>query len=454
MTERPQLSVVGGGKGEALAQPTASTHLESRLAADLRAQRELNADLTLDLGAARAAVALAARRHEDLLTQLELEREARRQMKLQVRERDAEARALADKLRMAETAGEAILQDNLQLAARAEAAEALGAGLAQQFHASSETIDHLKGLLASRDEQIAFLRVGMSEQTAKQEELGERIALVLVESEKATTKARAAVAANADLTAQVGAFVAELSETLNVKDEQALDQAQATLAPIFSAITARALHLYDACAAAQADIAALRAEKAAIGSQLAYTSAQLEETNARLVDMTTKADNRFVRLTRQAEELAALGDALVQRDELSGKLEASLKERDAALDAMRADRKRLWAELDAEQTRASHLAKKLANKEELLTVAIAQARQREAELRQEIVRAGDVAGELAKKVEAIGLENGRLAQAEQALRAELTELNTLLDERRKTIRQLQQELALIKLGRKKALPQV
>ena len=83
--------------------------------------------------------------------------------------------------------------------------------------------------------------------------------------------------------------------------------------------------------------------------------------------------------------------------------------------------------------------------------ATTEARQREADLRKELARAGDVAGELMKKVAAIEFENARLARAEQSLGGELAEMSTVLDERRKTIRQLQQELALIKLGRKKAV---
>lgn len=448
MTDRPQLSVVDGGKGEREpepAQPKAATHLEARLAAELRTQRELNADLTLDLGAARAAVSLAARRQEDLLTQLQLEREARRQMKLQVREREAEVRVLVDRLSISEEAAQAAQQDNVQLAARAVTAEATSETLAQQLRMASEAIVHFKAQLGKRNEQVDALRAGLSEQTAKQNELGERIALVLAESEKAATKARAAVAANAELTVQVRAFVAELAATLNVKDAQALDPAQASFDAAFAAITTQAAQVYDACAVAQADVAALRAEKGAI-------SAQLADMSARHAEMTTKADNRFIRLTQDAKEIAELREALSARYALVGKLEATLKERDGAIQTMVQDGKRLRDELEAEKTRASHLDRKMAKKDELLLAAATEARQREAELRAELARAKAAAGELAGKMEAAGIENARLAQAEQALGVELAELNRLLDERRTTIRQLQQELALIKLGRKKAVP--
>jgi chromosome segregation ATPase len=448
MTDRPQLNVVDGGKGEReqeSAQPKAATHLEARLAAELRAQRELNADLTLDLGAARAAVSLAARRQEDLLTQLQLEREARRQMKLQVCECEAEVRVLADRLRISEEAVQATQQDNVQLAARAVTAEATSETLAQQLRMAGEAIVQFKAQLGKRNEQVDALHAGLSEQTAKQTELGERIALVLAESEKAAAKARAAVAANAELTAQVRAFVSELATTLNVKDAQALDQAPASFGPAFAAINAQAAALYDACVVAQADIAALRAEKGAI-------SAQLVDLSARHAEMATKADNRFVRLTQAAKEIAELREELSARYALVGKLEATLKERDDAIQTMVQDGKRLRDELEAERNTASHLDRKVAKQDELLLVAAAEARQREAELRAELARAKASADEMASKIEAAGIENARLAQAEQVLGAELAELNRLLDERRTTIRQLQQELALIKLGRKKALP--
>jgi len=402
MTERPQLSVVGGGQGEAEAAKAATVPgANDHLASALRAQREANADLMLEATANKAAADLAAKRQEGLVAQLQQEIAARRQVEAQLRELRLQARVLAEQLAQALSAGQAMRQENAGLAASLEGAEDTIAGLRQQaseaearHRDAAAQVERLKAVTLTQSEQLAAAQAALDEEKVLRSDLDGQLTHIQAEATAAESSLRAAMGSNSALTAQLKS---ERAEAITISN-------------------------------------ALEAEKAVLAQEI-------EALKASYADMSGKAEVRYLRVNELTAELTRLREDGLQKDAAISALGSSVNEatsQSRALAVENADLVQRLATLQATVTRHE--------------VSIADGSQTLEAMRASLTIANSQNKAITVRIEDAEAENARLAQAEQALGAELAELNTVLDERRKTIRQLQQELALIKLGRKKALP--
>ena len=422
MTERPQLSIVGRGQGgsEAGVAPTGGEVAKSavlprpndHLAAALRAQREANAELILEIGVCKVAAELAAKRQDGLAAQLQQESATRLQVEAELRELKSRARLLTEQLAQATAAGHAMHEENVRLAASAEAAADTIADLRQQvsevtvlLREAAVQVDRLKAVNLEQSLQIAAAQVAIGDERVQRDILASELVGIQAEASAAEASLRAAMGSNSALTSQM-------------QSERA---------------------------AAMATVEALETQKAALTDEIDLLKASYAE-------MAGKAEARYDRVNELTAQLAELDEDLSRKDAAISSLGASLDERNSQYQQLVAGNASLVQRVAEMQATVRERDAAVADANQRLATVRAEASQREEQLRASLALSASESQAMTRRVESVEAEGARLVASEQALRAELADLNLLLDERRHMIRQLQQELALLKLGKKRSTP--
>lgn len=190
----------------------------------------------------------------------------------------------------------------------------------------------------------------------------------------------------------------------------------------------------------------------ALETQNAAMANELELFKASYAEMSAKAEARYDRVNELTAQLTELHEDLSRKNAAIISLQLSLDERDSQYRELVAGNASLVQRVAEMQATVQSRDAAVATASQTLATMRAEASAREEQLRASLALAASESRAMARRIEDAETERARLVASEQTLLADLADLNLLLDARRQTIRQLQQELALLKLGKKRSTP--
>jgi len=406
---------------------------------ELRVEREIHVALLLELSRRRAAAEFAAKREEALLGQLDQERDSRR--RAEEDDRASRARILN-------------LEHQLGLAT-ASAAKA------------QQGFCHLEAQVADSHARIAAMLVRLADVEARNHTLEREIAGARTEADAVAAKNRLVE----DLLATSQAEAADAVAARQVAEASSRMQAFATrqfvdrlihvLAPLnafdgprpesvgehhdvqtaeTSSILAVVAHLVQQRLAAASALGDAQRENQALESRLTAVQATLQQ-------LLVEAELKRSLWSEQVLQLERLARSVAEREEIAGRLAASVRERDQTIAGLGADLDVAREEIRELHAKAHALSAQLSEANNRLSVAQDASSAREASLQAKLVQ-------LSAESKASGLRaaeaertNIKLAQEQRSLTEQIARLEQSLDAGRQAIRKLQQEAALVKLGR-------
>ena len=406
---------------------------------ELRVERETNVALLLELSGRRAAAEFATKREEALLRQLDQERDSRR--RAEEDDRTSQARILN-------------LEHQLGLAT-ASAAKA------------QQGFRDLEAQVADSHARIAAMLVRLADVEARNHTLEREIAGARTEADAVAAKNRLV----ADLLVTSKAEAASAIAARQVAESSSRKQALATRQFVDSLIQVLApLNAFDKhrsgsvgehddvssaeTAAILAVVARLFQEQLSAASALGDAQRENQALASRLTavqathqQLLAEAELKRGLWSEQALQLERLTRAVAEREDVAGRLGASVRERDQTIAGLGADLAVAREEMRELHAKAHALSAQLSETNERLSVAQTASSAREASLQAELVR-------LSAESQAAGLRaaeaeraNTKLLEAQRKLTEEIASMEQVLDAGRQAIRKLQQEVALVKLGR-------
>ena len=406
---------------------------------ELRVEREIHVALLLELSGRRAAAEFATKREEALLGQLDQERDSRR--RAEEDDRTSRARILN-------------LEHQLGLAT-ANAAKA------------QQGFCHLEAQVADGHARIAAMLVRLTDVEARNHTLEHEIAVARTEADAAAAKYRLVAERLATSKAEAANAVAARQDAEASSRKQALatrqfvDRLIHVLAPLkaldgprpesvgedddlrsaeTSSISAVVAQLVQQRLSAASVLGDAHRENQVLASRLTVVQATHQHLLA-------EAELKRGLWSEQALQLERLSRAVAEREDVAGRLGASVRERDQMIAGLSADLAVARDEMRELHEKADALSTQLSEANHRLSVAQSAPSTREASLQAELVR-------LSAESKASGLRaaeaeraNLKLAREQRNLTEEIARMEQFLEVGRQTIRKLQQEVALVKLGR-------
>jgi chromosome segregation ATPase len=408
------------------------------LLAELRVQREANVALLLEVNARRTAAELAVRREEVLLGQLELERSLRRRAEEDLRESQALGSSLQHQIGLANAVAASAQQEVRETAAKLGAAQARATALlvklseAEARHNALEA--EVNSATARADDAVNNQR-HLGDLLALSEARADESSDTLLQADRLIRRLASGLRRVAGHLAEIlGALTTASGSHVSAVGESEVSTEEMTailvgLEQLHSERQAAALALAEAGRDALAWAARLEAVYLANQELLAEVEAERSLSAA------------------QAVQLERLGRTVSEQEEIARGLQALLAQRDAALAGLSADHAAASARLQQLEADAKSLTAQLTQANSDILTGREKFSRRQTELQVELDRARKDASASASKVAKAERENETLVQAQRKLEQEAREMTALLEDRRQVIRKLQQEMALLKLGR-------